>query len=205
MSGAARALLRSLTRRSHGHRPSTYGPFDYFGEFGNVVNAVNSNAQITIKNNLIGPNLATGDWTPEMIWDTGFATTYAGALGALAMEHYPDNNCKAQFGGTDGPDKVPQTILTDYLNHTSGQLIVAPYINSGFVAQGVSKEFIMFETNTASCGGFPGISNSFASALWMVDYGLQMAHANFTGALMHIGGQNVYYNVSRGRSRGARC
>ena len=55
--------------------------------------------------------------------------------------------------------------------------------------------FIMFETNTASCGGFPGISDTFASALWAVDYGLQMANSNFTGALLHAGGQNVSYNV----------
>ena len=53
----------------------------------------------------------------------------------------------------------------------------------------------MFETNTASCGGFAGVSDSFGSALWAVDYGLQMAYSNFSGALLHIGGQNVSYNV----------
>ena len=49
---------------SHGHRSSTYGPFDYFGDFGNVVNAVNSDSNIPVKNTLIAPNLA-GTWTPE--------------------------------------------------------------------------------------------------------------------------------------------
>ena len=53
----------------------------------------------------------------------------------------------------------------------------------------------MFETNTASCGGFPGISDAFVSALWALDYGLQMANSNFTGALFHAGGQGVAYNV----------
>jgi hypothetical protein len=72
----------------------------------------------------------------------------------------------------------------------------------------------MFETNSASCGGFPGISDSFGGALWALDYGLQvyyfhlkcsyynlirlqMAYSNFSGALLHVGGQNVFYNVSR--------
>lgn len=64
------------------------------------------------------------------------------------------------------------------------------------LAQGWGKPFLMFETNTASCGGFPGISDSFTSALWGVDYALQMANSNFTGALFHFGGQNVSYNVS---------
>jgi hypothetical protein len=54
----------------------------------------------------------------------------------------------------------------------------------------------MFETNSASCGGFAGISDSFGAALWLLDYGLQMAYSNFSGALVHVGGQNVYYNVS---------
>ena len=53
----------------------------------------------------------------------------------------------------------------------------------------------MFETNTASCGGFPGVSDSFGAALWAIDYGLTMAVSNFSHALLHIGGQNVYYNV----------
>jgi hypothetical protein len=49
---------------SHGHRASTYGPYDYFGDFGLVVNAVNGDSNIPTKNNLIAPNLA-GTWTPE--------------------------------------------------------------------------------------------------------------------------------------------
>lgn len=60
---------------------------------------------------------------------------------------------------------------------------------------------MMFETNTASCGGFPGASNSFGAALWGVDYGMQLAFSNFTHALLHVGGQNTYYNVSPNNNR----
>ena len=74
--------------------------------------------------------------------------------------------------------------------------MIGQYINSTQVALQAGKPFIMFETNSASCGGFPGVSDSFGSALWAVDYGLQMAYSNFTGALLHIGGQDVSYNVS---------
>ena len=52
----------------------------------------------------------------------------------------------------------------------------------------------MFETNTASCGGFVGISDSFGAALWGLDYAMQMAYSNFSLALFHVGGQNVFYN-----------
>ena len=72
---------------------------------------------------------------------------------------------------------------------------IAPYLNSTQVAQQAGKPFIMFETNSASCGGFAGISTSFGAALWALDYGLEMAASNFSHALLHVGGQNVYYNV----------
>lgn len=52
------------------------------------------------------------------------------------------------------------------------------------------------ETNTASCGGFPGLSDSFGAALWVLDVSSQFATLNFSGSLLHFGGQNTYYNVS---------
>ena len=110
---------------------------------------------------------------------------------------YPDNNCAAAFPNAGfGDPKNPQDVFGNYLTHASGQNLVNPYLSSIPTAQAAGKEFMMFETNTASCGGFPGISDSFGSALWGVDYGLQMAYSNFTGALLHVGGQDVSYNVS---------
>jgi hypothetical protein len=35
-----------------------------------------------------------------------------------------------------------------------------------------------------------------ADIVRMTDWTLQMAYYNFSAALMHVGGQNVYYNVS---------
>jgi hypothetical protein len=107
---------------------------------------------------------------------------------------YPTDNCAAQFG-TSAQIQIPQDIFVNYLNHNAGQNLVQPYLNSAAVAQAAGKPLLMFETNTASCGGFPGISDSFGAALWLLDYGLQMAYGNFSGALVHVGGQNVYYNV----------
>jgi len=52
----------------------------------------------------------------------------------------------------------------------------------------------MFETNTASCGGFAGISDTYGAALWGIDYGMQLAYGNFTHGLFHTGGQNSFYN-----------
>lgn len=176
----------------HGHRTDPYGPSDYGNEFGALVQAMGNDANAVNKNLLIGPNIATGDWVPEDVWQTGFVDTYTENLAYLAVEHYPTDNCYAVYGS--GTPRDAQTMFPTYLNHSAGQSIVQAYVNSGNYAQQKNKKLLMFETNTASCGGFPGISDSFGAALWGIDYSMQMAYSNFSGAMMHIGGQNVFYN-----------
>ncbi|EJF60196.1 hypothetical protein DICSQDRAFT_171422 [Dichomitus squalens LYAD-421 SS1] len=177
-----------------GGRPKTYNQTDYFNEFGTMVNGINNDPQIASKNKIVAPSLQ-GTWTPESLWDIGYLNTYSSFLDVISVEHYPEQNCAAAFPGDGlGPIINPQDVFADYLTHASGQSIVQPYLNSAGIAQQYDKDFMMFETNTASCGGFAGVSDSFGSALWAVDYGLQMAYSNFSGAMLHIGGQNVSYN-----------
>jgi len=86
-------------------------------------------------------------------------------------------------------------IGTVFLNHNNIQSQMDPYRNSARLAAEHQKPLIMFETNTASCGGFAGFSNTYGSAQWSVDYALTLAFGNFSAALWHVGGQNDYYNV----------
>jgi hypothetical protein len=68
------------------------------------------------------------------------------------------------------------------------------YYNSTQFAMANNKPLMMFETNTASCSGFAGLSDSFGAALWALDWSLTLAYNNFSSALYHLGGQNAYYN-----------
>jgi hypothetical protein len=47
-----------------------------------------ANSGIPNKNMLICPSVATGPWTPENVWDTGFLNQYSDHLYALAVEQY---------------------------------------------------------------------------------------------------------------------
>ena len=69
-----------------GHRPAPYGPPDYFNDFGSLINATDANPRILNKNMLIGPSVASGPWTPEQVWDTGFIDAYKDRLYCLAVE-----------------------------------------------------------------------------------------------------------------------
>ena len=41
---------------------------------------------IPVKNKLICPSVATGAWTPEDVWNTGFLNYFSSYLTALAVE-----------------------------------------------------------------------------------------------------------------------
>lgn len=110
------------------------------------------------------------------------------------LPSYPDNNCFAIYGGAGQPKDL-QTEFPLFLDHSSSKNILQQFLPTSAIALAANKPLLMFETNTASCGGFAGISDSYGAALWALDYGLQMAYSNFSGALLHVGGQNVYYNV----------
>ncbi|KAJ7681449.1 hypothetical protein B0H14DRAFT_3678558 [Mycena olivaceomarginata] len=88
----------------------------------------------------------------------------------------------------------PQIEFYDFLNHTSAVALCEPYLTSTAITQAAGKPFLMFETNSMLCRGFPGISDSFRATLWALDYGLQMVASTFSGAMLHVGGQNVFYN-----------
>ncbi|KAF7344500.1 hypothetical protein MSAN_01931900 [Mycena sanguinolenta] len=173
------------------HRNKTYSPQNYVNEFGELITAMTADPNAPVRNNLIGPSVS-GTWTPEEVFDAGFITTYGVNIGAISVEHYPTENCFPVYGISVYHD--PQLEFPNYLNHTSPVALCEPYLNASNIARAAGKPFLMFETNSASCGGFPGISDSFGAALWALDYGLQMAYSNFSGAMLHVGGQDTYYN-----------
>lgn len=59
------------------------------GEFTQVVQAVQADKEIPIKNMFIAPSLATGLWQPDDFWNqTNFLDQHAQDLSAVAMEQY---------------------------------------------------------------------------------------------------------------------
>ena len=114
---------------------------------------------------------------------------------AHARRRYPDDYCAFIFPNPLNPVRNPQDLLANYLTHESPVSLVSHYRNSSAYALSKGKQLIMFETNTASCGEFPGISDAFVGALWSADYALQLAAWGFSGSLFHIGGQTAFYNV----------
>ncbi|KAF7327078.1 Glyco-hydro-79C domain-containing protein [Mycena kentingensis (nom. inval.)] len=185
----------------HQHRVEPFTPYDYGGEVSDFLAQLAASGMDpsgSASKKLVAPNLGSFEQKPEFLpdnfWKTGFADTFNENLRYLSVEKYPVSNCGAVFHNGE-KILIPQEVLPEFLNHTTHvQNLVAPFINSAMYAQSKNKPFLMMETSQASCGGLAGVSDTFGAALWTLDYALQMAHANFSGAFFHTGGVHVFYN-----------
>lgn len=103
-----------------------------------------------------------------------------------------EHHYQTSSGYSLDPSKWP-TIATELTNKTNIRTNLAPYGDSAISARAAGISFVLGETNTFSGHGQPGVSNSAAAALWMIDYSLQAACLGITGLDFH---QGVGYNYS---------
>lgn len=80
-------MFCSLLFCSNGLRQAPYTPYDYFGEFADLVDQISANDNIPIKNNLIGPSVAGPlRWMPEDVFATGFMDAFYYSLNTISVE-----------------------------------------------------------------------------------------------------------------------
>ncbi|KAI1356195.1 glycoside hydrolase superfamily [Xylaria sp. FL0043] len=69
---------------------------------------------------------------------------------------------------------------------------VSQYIPQVAAADAAGAPLVMGETNSVSCSGRSGISDTFGAALWGVDYVLTAASIGFRKVYFHLGAQSEY-------------
>ncbi|KAI0505519.1 glycoside hydrolase superfamily [Xylaria bambusicola] len=69
---------------------------------------------------------------------------------------------------------------------------VSQYIPQVHAADEAGAPLVMGETNSASCSGKSGISDTFGAALWGVDYVLTAASIGFRKVYFHLGARSEY-------------
>jgi hypothetical protein len=111
----------------------------------------------------MGPSLCCerqGFLLPDVI-GAGWLDQHRDTISAITVQNYPENNC-----GVSGVYTQPQDVFYRYLNHTSAEWLTAQYTDVAQYGLEYGKELVMMEMNTASCGGFAGLSDSFGAAMW---------------------------------------
>lgn len=155
-----------------GLRPLGYTIGDYLTQVSQCYRAIHAGAP--------GAPLAGPDTTNTPAWFGPYAAREAGAIRLFGQHYYP-LGC-ASSG--DSPASLVGTLLSPGLAATEA----ARFTGYSSQVRRSGAPLIMTETNSACGGGVKGLSNSYASALWVIDYLLTGAEhgvsgMNFTGGL----------------------
>lgn len=127
---------------------------------------------------LAGPDVAS-NWG----WVQKFAAQMHDDIGMLTGHYY--------IGGPPSNPTMNLDALLTPPQHLLDELAVMDR-----VVKTSGLPFRMAEGNSCYNGGKPGVSDTFASALWAGDYMLQLAQAGYAGVNLHGGGEGWYTPIA---------
>lgn len=136
--------------RSNNYRPSSYSVSAYVTEANRCLSVLRAQAPgVPVS----GPDTATPGWLP------GYASAQRGKVPLLNHHHYPLSNC-------NGPSGTATNLVNKGKRASEAGLIAS----AASTARANDMQLVMSEVNSAACGGITGVSNTFAAALWSLDY-----------------------------------
>lgn len=117
-------------------------------------------------------------------------------LKLVTVHNYSKTTCG---GRTVTIAQLLDPALMDHFNEQARALVAA--------AQSRGLPIAMAETNSASCGGMPGVSNAFAATVWGLDYMFSLAQDGFRSVNFHMsyrpGGGSSYNPIDTYSGSGA--
>ena len=155
--------------QEHGlrRRPAAYGPRDFISQFSRWRASLGQGPPI------VGPAYATFDWSLAR-----FIAAEPG-LGLVTFHHYPLDACLTK------PSAMGYPTIASLLGDQASSGLAARLAPAVGAAHARNLPFRLDELNSASCGGKPGVSNTFASALWMLDTLFNLARVGVDGVNVH--------------------
>jgi hypothetical protein len=168
-------------------RPAGWGFQDYVKEFSAIAGALPSVP-------IAGPATGSAHWLPLL--DSFIDDEKRASL--ITVHAYPLKHC----GG--GKQYVPFSALLSDAASKGLASWMGPYVA---LAHSRGLPLRIDETNSITCGGQEGVSNSFASALWAADAMYQLARVGADGVNIHSSPSvpNVLFTFTQsgGRWQGA--
>jgi hypothetical protein len=165
---AARILGPELDAIEIGNEPNHYGitRAAYFAEFERFVRAIR---RAVPGMRIAGP--AAGRQAPR--WVAAFARDESRHtdVGLLTTHEYPLSVCNGEH-----------PTIAQLLSASAERPEVAAADSAATAARSLGVPAVIDETNSAICWGAPGVSNTYASALWILDYGLLLAQHGIAAA-----------------------
>ncbi|KAG8978308.1 hypothetical protein FRB90_008455, partial [Tulasnella sp. 427] len=171
---------------THNLRPgqANYTVQNYIDDYANLLGQIHSIPDL-VNVPMAGPTICCF-WDLYTLLSNGYLGAFRNYLKYLTIQHYPQNNCFNQ---------TPSFDLGYYTNHANVVGLATWNIQGVQLAQQSKLNVSMSEFNSVSCGGYPGVSNTFGALLWTIDYALQLASLGYTSAYIHTREPGVTYNL----------
>ncbi len=144
-------------------RPRSYSFSDYLAEY-------NAEAAALPDIRLAGPALGSPVWMQHV----GEMIARDPDVADITYHAYP-TNCFA------APDNPAYPSVAHLLSRTASDGLAAGVAGYAAQARAAGREFRVDELNSSACGGTSGVSNTFASALWVTDTLFAMASEGVSG------------------------
>jgi hypothetical protein len=125
---------------------------------------------------LAGPAIGSPKWLAQV---GSFAKAQRGRVRVITVHRYGVAHCGTPAPSSRGPS------IADLLAPEASSGLAKTTVPVVAAAHAHGDSMRVDEMNTVSCGGAPGVSNAFASALWTVDALFAMARAGVDGVNLH--------------------
>lgn len=164
----------------NGLRPADYGYVQFAAQWQRYFRAVRRRVP---RAPFAGPDTADNEWLVR------FADEQRHDVAFLSQHYY-----------AEGPPSDPTMTIARLLGPS--RRLDADLEAAAAARAATGLPFRMAETNSCYQGGKPGVSNTFASALWAADLMYRLAQAGATGVNFHGGGYGWYTPVAGTRENG---
>jgi hypothetical protein len=175
-----------------GGRPASYSPSDHVRDFLGYLNAFRQNP-VARRYGIAGPATCCG-WRNAHDLETFIDGVGAHNLKLVTVHNYSGAVCG---GRTVTIGQLLDPALMTRFDGSARSWVAAVHSRGLPIA--------MAETNSAACGGMPGVSNAFVSAVWGLDYMFHLAQDGFRYANFHFsyrpGGGSSYNPIDTYGSR----
>ncbi len=154
-------------------RPKTWNFDSFWAEYMSFVMAVRQHSP--------GAPFAGPDAANKTDWVKWYGERAGKDAVALSSHYY-------RMGPADAPGINSEHMLAPHP-------LLQPRIDTVMAAsRSTGVPYRMTEVNSCSHGGMKGVSDAFASSLWIADYMLQVGQAGFSGVNVHGGGVEGVYS-----------
>jgi Glycosyl hydrolase family 79 C-terminal beta domain len=153
----------------------SYSIDDYVTQFNAYANALH---KVAPRVPLLGPSVSSTSL--DFYWLVRVSAALRSRLAVLTGHRYPLSACGRRRHSREYPT------IGRLLGAEASSLMAKSVLPAVTLAHRAGLPFSVDEFNSVTCGGLPGVSNSFATALWAPDALFELLHTGLNAVHLHF-------------------